>query len=296
MKSVFHHFCAALFASLFFTGCDKNENTINVNEEKPLTCNEFPELCGKTLPEISMAMTHNAFNYAGKYLVPNQDFSITRQLKDGVRGLMIDVYSGSGGSGPVVYHGLPQAGSEPLRNVLSEIKKFMDENPREVIVIIFQNGCTDEELIETMELTGLKDMAYIHNGTWPTLQEMIDQNKRLVSMLESSDGNLPQELLSAWEHTFDTPYTFTNTSDFNCNINRGGGGKKTFFLVNHWLSSAVGLPDRNRASSANNSDMLGSRVQQCSETQGRRVNFVGVDFYNLGQVLSIVDQMNGVTR
>ena len=296
MKSAVYYIIPVLFMSLLFIGCNKSEETPAETEDKPFTCNEFPELCGKTLPEVSMVMTHNAFNYAGKYLVPNQDFSITRQLKDGVRGLMIDVYSGSGGSGPIVYHGFPQTGSEPLKNVLSEIKKFMDENPREVIVIIFQNSCTDEELVETMAQTGLKDMAYIHNGSWPTLKEMIDQNKRLVSMLESSDGNLPQELLAAWEHTFDTPYTFTNTSDFNCNINRGGGGKKTFFLVNHWLSSAVGLPDRNRASSANNSNMLGSRVQQCSEIQERRVNFVGVDFYNLGQVLSIVDQMNGGIR
>lgn len=283
-----------LILAFLIQSCDKDSSGENPLNEVIQACNGSEKLCDKSLIDVSMAMTHNAFNVAGRYLVPNQDFSITRQLNDGVRGLMIDVYGSS--SGPVVYHGFPQTGSEPLRNVLQEIKRFMDAKPNEVIVIIYQNSCPDEDIIQVMEEVGLKDMAYIHNGTWPTLSQMIKDNKRLVSMLESSDGDLPAELLYAWEHTFDTPYSFTFPSDFNCNVNRGGGGKRTFYLVNHWLSSSVGLPDRNKAFSANGRDMLGNRIDQCTETAGRRVNFVGVDFYNLGQVMEVVNRMNGVVE
>jgi hypothetical protein len=283
-----------LVFTLFTLSCDKDSTKDKLLHDVAPACNGSEKLCDKTLIDVSMVMTHNAFNVAGRYLIPNQDFSITRQLNDGVRGLMIDVYSSS--SGPVVYHGFPQTGSEPLRNVLLEIKRFMDARPNEVIVIIYQNSCPDEDIIQVMDEVGLKDMAYIHNGTWPTLSQMIKENKRLVSMLESSDGDLPAELLYAWEHTFDTPYSFTFPSDFNCNVNRGGSGKRTFYLVNHWLSSPVGLPDRNKAFSANGRDVLGNRIDQCTETAGRRVNFVGVDFYNLGQVMELVNRMNGIVK
>lgn len=271
----------------------KKEDPQPATLETPLSCNGFPELCNKTLPEVSMVMTHNAFNAAPRYLVPNQDFTITRQLRDGVRGLMIDVYSSP--NGPIVYHGLQQTGWERLDAVMGEIFRFLRDNTNEVVVIIFQNSATNEEIMGSVENVGLLPYVYKHGGTWPTLADMIQSNQRLVMMLESSNGNLPEGLLHAWRHTFDTPYTFTNVSDFNCNVNRGGNGLRTFYLVNHWLSSAVGLPDRLRANQSNNFETLMQRVSTCSSEHGSFPNFIGVDFYNIGDVFKVVNTLNGVS-
>jgi hypothetical protein len=288
------------FALSLLLSCSKDSNAPLGDGETPpidsaaMRCNGFPELCDRTLPEISMVMTHNAYNVAGKYLIPNQDFRISRQLRDGVRGLMIDTYSSP--NGPLVYHGIQQTGWEKLDVVMKEIYDFLSANPNEIVVIIFENSSTNEEIMSTVEEVGLAPYVYIHQGQWPTLKEMIAQNQRLVMMLERTNGNLPEGLLYAWEHTFDTPYAVSNPADFSCNVLRGGNGNKTFFLVNHWLSSPVGLPDRNRAWTANHRDLLGNRVKQCSETHGKVANFIGVDFYNLGHALEVADSVNGVKK
>jgi hypothetical protein len=299
MKS--HRLFPSIFALMFMIiSCSKDAPApVEVKDDEPeepiaLRCNGFPELCDKTLPEVSMVMTHNAYNVAGKYLIPNQDFSISRQLRDGVRGLMIDTYSSP--NGPLVYHDIQQVGWERLDAVMKEIFNFLNSNPNEVVVIIFENSSTNEEIMNTVAEVGLAPFVYEHTGEWPSLRTMIAQNKRLVMMLERTNNNLPAGLLFAWEHTFDTPYSYSNPEDFSCDVLRGGNGKRTFFLVNHWLNSPVGLPDRNRAWTANHRDMLGNRIRNCSAAYGQMANFVGVDFYNLGHAIEVVDSINGVSR
>lgn len=276
---------------LVAVSCDKNEVT-SIPEDGVQRCNGSSELCDKSLPEIAMVMTHNAFNHAERFLVPNQDFTIARQLKDGVRGLMIDVYSSP--AGPVVYHGFEALGKESIKISFKEIHDFMKANPNEVIAIIFQNACTDEELIDAMKETDIYQWIYKHNGSWPSIKEMISSNQRIVCMLESEDGSLPEGLMYAWEFTFDTPYTFANASEFNSSVNRGGSGKRNFYLINHWLGSSLGTPDRNKAFAANKKEQLLSRISNCETANGQKMNFLGVDFYNIGSAVEVVNEINGI--
>ena len=63
---------------------------------------------------------------------------VSRQLADGVRGMMLDIYSGGSDlpiqeRGPVyLCHGVCELGSKELSEELAGIKQFMDENPAEV--------------------------------------------------------------------------------------------------------------------------------------------------------------------
>lgn len=286
-------FIFALVIIFSVVSCKKNE-VVNPPVDTIQKCNGSSELCDKSLPEIAMVMTHNAFNHAERFLVPNQDFTIARQLKDGVRGLMIDVYSSP--SGPVVYHGFEALGKESVKISFKEIYDFMKANPNEVIAIIFQNACTDEELIDAMKETDIYQWIYKHNGTWPSLKDMIATNQRIVCMLEVGDGNLPEGLMYAWEYTFDTPYTFASTSEFSSAVNRGGTGKRNFYLINHWLGSSLGTPDRNKAFAANKKEQLLSRIENCESTNGQKMNFLGVDFYNIGSALEVVNEINGIVK
>lgn len=295
-----------MFGSVFIS-CDKDaplveqtpKDTDDPKDPDPvdtlMKCNGFAELCNKRLDEVTTLMTHNAFNNSQKnFVVPNQDFSITRQLTEGVRGLMLDVYSTP--NGPALYHGYPQFGKEPLLSAMRDIKNFLIKNPSEVISIIFENYCTHAELLQVMDTLEIRDMIYLHNGTWPTLKEMISSNKRLVMMVEFENETLPKELLYAWQYTFDSRFEFKNFEEMDCSVNRGGARLKTFYLLNHWVSNNLGLPDKSRAKKANSWEILGERVKNCGEEQQRKINFLGVDFYNLGDALAIVDSLNGVKR
>jgi len=282
-----------------FDSCNKDTPLVKQIPENPkdtvFKCNGFSELCNKRLDEVTTLMTHNSFNNTDKkFLVPNQDFSISRQLSDGVRGLMLDVYTTP--NGPTLYHGVAQLGKEPLLSAMRDIKTFLLANPKEVITIIYENHCAHEEILQVIDSLELTDMVYIHNGTWPTLKEMIQSNKRLVLMVENQNDYLLSGLLYAWQHTFDSKYDFKSIEEMDCSINRGGAGLKTFYLMNHWISNSLGLPDKTKAKNANSWAVLGERVNRCSQEQQRKINFLGVDFYNIGDALAIVDSLNGVKR
>ena len=67
------------------------------------TCNGFAELCDMRLSEIAFAGTHNSFSAADRpgWFIANQRRTISRQLVDGVRLLMIDPHFGVGVPGNV---------------------------------------------------------------------------------------------------------------------------------------------------------------------------------------------------
>lgn len=288
---------------LLFSGCNKNNSIIQnttLKENHPgsdtiMKCNGYSELCHKRLDEITTLMTHNSYNSRqGKFLFPNQNYSVYKQLSDGVRGLMLDVYSSS--KGPLLYHGYTFLGKKPLKTVLIDIKKFLSENPNEVITIIFENYCTDGEILDDFRAAGLNDMIFVYDGIWPTLQEMIQENKRLVLFIEKNNGKSTPELLHAWTYIFDTKYSFMDVASMDSKTNRGGEGEKTFFLLNHWVTNKFGLPVKSRAYHTNSSEVLRKRVKDTFNEQKRVINFLGVDFYETGAARVIVDSLNGIAR
>lgn len=258
-------------------------------------CNGFSELCEKRPDEVTILMTHNSYNTGhGKFKFPNQHYSVYKQLTDGVRGLMLDVYSTP--KGLMLYHGYTILGKKSLASVLSEIKAFLTENPREIITIIFENYCTKADLKASLEQAGLADMIYIHDGEWPTLLELIQAGKRLILFVESGDNDEKEGILNAWQYIFDTRYSFSKIEAMDSRVNRGGYGAKTFFLLNHWITNRFGLAVKSMAGQVNSRSVLSDRINKSYEEHKRKVNFLGVDFYHIGDALSVVDSLNGVNR
>ncbi|MBK9329670.1 MAG: phosphatidylinositol-specific phospholipase C domain-containing protein [Sphingobacteriales bacterium] len=258
----------------------------------PLTSDEL--LLSKRYNEVCFMMTHNAMNNTEKgFTIPNQTHSITNQLKNGVRGLMIDTYDGNNGVA-LTYHGTPIVGQQKLVDVLQEIKDFLSENPKAVISIIFENNGSNVQLQTAIDSIGLDKFTFTYNGTWPTLQTMTDSNQRLVLFAESDKlPNIPY-LMHAWSTVFDTKYSYKELSEFDCAVNRGGSGTRELYLINHWLGNVLGLPDKSLAPKANARGVVGKRVQECSAANSHFVNFLGVDFYEIGDAKAVVDSINGL--
>ncbi|MFN8267077.1 MAG: phosphatidylinositol-specific phospholipase C domain-containing protein [Chitinophagales bacterium] len=276
-----------IFCLLFIAFSCKKENNANAPADV---------LLKRSYDSVCFLMTHNAMNNSEKgFTIPNQTYSITHQLKNGVRGLMIDTYDGDNGVA-LTYHVTPIFGSEKLVDVLIEIKNFMLANPKEIISIIFENNGSNSQLIKAIDSSGLNNYSYIHTGgtKWPTLQALIDSNQRLVLFVEQDKSPKINYLMYAWGTIFDTPYTFKSVSEFNSNVNRGGSGTKELYLVNHWLSNALGMPDKNLAPQANTRAVLGKRVQDCSSANHHFINYLGVDFFEIGAAKAIVDSINGL--
>lgn len=276
-----------IYTLLFFTFCHLGSIIAQ--------CNGYPELCAKKYNEVTSVMTHNAFNNSDDgFTLTNQTHGIAQQLNDGVRGLMLDVYDIDGVIS--VYHGFEILGTEPLSEDLGEIKDFLDNNSNEVISIIFESHVTALDIENELTSAGL--MPYLHHQTlgeeWPTLQEMINANERLVIFSESNDGSASQTWYHyAWAHTFDTNYSYSLPTDFDCGVNRGDISN-SLYLVNHWITSAVGTGDIIQANIVNPNPFLINRLEQCQSETGRQPNFIGIDFYEIGGAFEAAEILNGI--
>jgi hypothetical protein len=194
--------------------------------------------------------------------------------------------------GEFLCHQLCGFGYTVLRDSLDEVRTFLDENPREVLWIIIQDEITNSDTQRAFEEAGLVPYIYTHTPgqEWPTLRQMIESNKRLVVMAEN-EGPPPDWYTNVWTETEETPYTFLNEKQFNCKPNRGDTGKP-FFLLNHWIQR--GSPNRVDGAIVNDYDFLLNRARQCEQERGKLPNFIAVNWYSQGNLIDVVDTLNGV--
>jgi hypothetical protein len=259
----------------------------------PPPCNGAAALCDLRLDEVVLPATHNAMSNADEaWLAPNQQHPPSRQLEDGVRGMLLDTYEEDGEL--LLCHSLCGLGSSPLVKVWSEIDAFLARNPREVLVFVLQDDISAEQTEEALRASGLFERAIVppaRGEPWPTLGELVAEGGRVLVTRESG-GEGPAWYPSFYEALgFDTPYSFRTKDELSCDLLRGDPAH-ALFLVNHWISNPLPTPDG--ASEVNTAAVLGDRVRACTERWGRIPNLVAVDFYDRGDLFRVVREANGL--
>ena len=269
----------------------------------------------------------------GWFFATHRD-GIAEQLDHGIRGLLIDVWFGSpalngvttellGGdrdvmverygleavetreriaarlgptSGRELYlcHGFCELGATPLRDGLDAIRRFLVTNPAEVLIVFIQDEAPAADIAAAFAEAGLDRYAYAHPGVdapWPTLGELIERNERLVVMTENAPDAPVPWLHRGFEVAQETPFRFHSVDDLSCERNRGPADAP-LFLVNHWIEDIS--PSPGDAELLNARDVLLPRLRQCEAERGQLPNLVAVNFYGLGDLLAVVDELNGV--
>ncbi len=267
-------------------GCVEDDE---VRDEQ--ACNGYEELCDRPYSEVVFAATHNAMgNAVDGWWAPNQNLPLGDQLDDGIRVFLLDTYEEDGEV--ELCHFDCMLGSRPLLDAMEEFRAFMDENPREVITIIFEDHIPGERTVDILEKADLDELVYTHDEEegWPTLEEMIEADERLVVTNESA-GPPPEWLHHVWDLGWDTPFGFESIDEFNCEHNRGTQ-EGDLFLINHWILDP--LPRPANASEVNDYEVLMDRVEECEEKWDRWPTYIAVDFYDDGDIFEVVDVLNGV--
>lgn len=261
---------------------------------------------------------------------------IAGQLDHGIRGLLIDVWFGSparngvstellGGSRDVMVerygleaveareriaarlgptsgrelylcHGFCELGATPLRDALDDIRRFLVTNPAEVVIVFIQDEAPAADIAVAFEDAGLDRYTYAHPGVaapWPTLGELIDRNERLIVMTENAPDAPVPWLHRGFEVAQETPFRFHSVDDLSCELNRGRADA-ALFLVNHWIEDIA--PSPADAELLNARDVLLPRLRQCEAERGQLPNLVAVNFYRVGDLMAVVDELNGVAE
>jgi hypothetical protein len=289
---------------LLASGCTRAEaaarRSVRQRSEVPpgtRACNGHRELCDRKYDQVVFPATHNAHSAREyRYSVnANQISGLSKQLEDGIRCMLMDVYPASGAKGTVFCHGVCSLGETPHLSGLAEIKRFMESHPNEVLTIIYEDHVEASAITADLQTAGLSGMTFTHvkGEPWPTLGEMIDRGTRLVVTAEKG-GSSPRWFHHVWDVAFDTPFTFHDRDDFSCKLNRGRASND-LFLLNHWMStmSPIDLPTEDGARIVNRKGVLEARANRCEAEVHHLPNFVAVDFYEDGDLFEVVDDLNG---
>jgi hypothetical protein len=191
-------------------------------------------------------------------------------------------------------HGFCELGSVRFVETLEDVSDFLVANPGEVILIIIQDeGVAASDVAACFERSGLARFLYRGPVTppWPTLREMIASDQRVVVFAENDPGEVPWYHL-AFEVFQETPYRFKDPTEFTNQPGRGGTSG-SLLLMNHWIETAP-APKPSNAEIVNAFDLLAGRARACRRERGMLPNLIAVDFYATGDLLRVVDDLNGV--
>lgn len=196
-----------------------------------------------------------------------------------------------------------ELGAQPIADALAELKAFLDRNPDEVLFFVSGDYVAVDDTARAFREAGLADRLWEYRAgdPPPTLQQMIDA-KRPIFYLAENSGPPP-----AWNNPAygpagilqDTPFTFTapwqlegSAIAASCARNRGTPDSP-LFQINHWITNGD-PPSIDDARVVNAYDVLMPRVRGCMDERGRFPTLIGVNFYDQGDLLRVVDELNGV--
>jgi hypothetical protein len=256
----------------------------------PEACNGDARLCALRFDEVRYATTHNAMSNAEDgWGAPNQEFGIERQLEDGVRGFMLDVYDDAGVIS--LCHGTCGLGSRPLADALSAMNDFLDCHPREVVTLILESYVDAAAIAPAFESSGIARRARAQplGAPWPTLAELVDADERVVVLTDAPEPGAPAWYLDQFAYAWQNPYAAKSPEELSCEVDRGSSDN-ALFVLNHFLTDPVAM--KRLAEQVNFDPFFLDRVRACEAESGRRANFVTVDFYATGDLFEVVRTLN----
>ena len=256
-------------------------------------CNNHMELCERRYDEVAYATAHNAHaNTADGFSPPNHTNGLTQQLRDGIRGFMLDTYYDDRfNNQPTLCHGACVFGRRLLTDGLTELNDFLDRNPGAVITIIFESYISAEDTRGSFEASGLLDRVYAHTAgePWPTLGELVENDTRVVVFTDEGGGTYDW-YMDVRERAWGTHCSDETPEAFSCAPNRGDTDN-ALFIFNHFLTAPFASMEL--AEMVNHNPSFLTRVETCQTESDDFANFITVDFYEIGDVLAVTDTLNG---
>ncbi len=204
---------------------------------------------------------------------------------------------GSEETGPVdVYlgHGFCELGAERFVEALKQMNEFLVAHPGEVVIIVIQDeGVAPADIARCFAESGLEELVYKGGVTppWPTLREMIESDERVLVFAENNAEGVPWYHV-VWDAFQETPYRFLTPDEFSNKPGRGGT-TGSLLLMNHWIETTP-APKPSNAAIVNAYDFLLKRARDVRRQRRMMPNLIAVDFYATGDLVRVVDAMNGV--
>ncbi|XP_042435828.1 PI-PLC X domain-containing protein At5g67130-like [Zingiber officinale] len=258
--------------------------------------------------------THNSFAIVGepsrtgvpRVTFTNQEDSVTEQLNNGVRALMLDTYDFEDDIWLCHSNGgkcRDFTAFEPAIDTMKEIEAFLSANPSEIVTLILEDYVeTPNGLTKLFNDSGLMKYWFPvsnmpQNGQdWPLVSDMVANNQRLIVFTSIRSKQDTEGIAYQWNYMVENQYGNDGMEAGKC-FNRAESAplndtSKSLVLVNYFPS----IPVRPIACE-HNSEALIDMLNTCHGAASNRwSNFVAVDFYKRsdgGGAFQATDMLNG---
>jgi hypothetical protein len=188
---------------------------------------------------------------------------------------------------PYLCHSVCELGGTRMSTALEDVRAFLAENRNEVVIIFIEPYIKPDEIAAEFEQAGLYPyLATLQRyAPLPTLREMIASNRRLVVFTERNGGS------PDWYHE---GFSFTQDTEVGAEldecISRNGNASSPLLMVNHWVDGFPPPVEPNEA--VTDIGSLIKRAKTCKRELGRIPNLFPVDFYDSGDIVKAVKQLN----
>ncbi len=213
---------------------------------------------------------------------------VTRSLAKASTGGTRDIY---------LCHTLCELGATRMVDFLGVIHKFLEKNPNQVIVLFDEDYVAEKDLQKAFKRAGLFDnLATLRQGQpLPTLGDLIRSSHNVLVFAQKPPSGKYAWNMDAFDSGWmsDTPLGATKPSQFSCALSRGRIDAP-LLMLNNWADLFPPRPTPNLP--LVKAPFILQRARDCVQLRGHIPNLILTDYYNRGQVVQAVAELNGVAN
>ena len=233
------------------------------------------------------AAERRGLNRVGKNLTPEAQ----RALRGVGGGLGVGTFKGK--RDVWLCHSVCELGATNMVAALTDIRRFLERNPGEVVILFDEDYVTERDLAKVYRRAGL--MPYLavldRDEPLPTLRQLIRGGKRVIVFTEREPSGEYEWNHEGFSFIQDTPLGATKASAFSCALNRGDASNP-LLAVNNWIDRFPPPLSANRE--VLKPSFVQRRLRRCERERGLRPTLVASDFYDQGGLVEAAHRLNGM--
>jgi hypothetical protein len=190
-------------------------------------------------------------------------------------------------------HTLCELGATRMVDFLSVIRKFIERNPGQVVILFDEDYVSEADLQSAFKRAGVfRYLATLDvRQPLPTLRELIRAGHNMVVFSQTPASDRYHWNADGFTWIQDTPLGATKPDQFTCKLNRGRTSNP-LLMMNDWADVFPPRPQPNVALVKR--AFILKRAEQCVTERGKVPNLILTDYYNRGDVVGAVAELNGV--
>jgi hypothetical protein len=191
-------------------------------------------------------------------------------------------------------HTLCELGATNAVGFFSTIRRFLEDNPGNVIALFDEDYVSEASLEEVFKKARLfSHLAVLRVGQQlPTLGQLVrSQHNVLVFTQEPVSGRYPWDMYAFGGFIQDTPLGAVKPKQFTCKLSRGLASSP-LLMMNNWAD--VFPPRRSPNLPLVKRSFIVKRARQCEAERHHIPNLILTDFYDSGDVVGAARILNGL--